>query len=190
MSINLSKGSSVNLTKSVPGLNRVRVGLGWEKVNPAPFDLDASAFVCSVASGNPKLLSDEHFVFFNNKSTPNGSVKHSGDNLTGDGDGDDETIIVNLTTLESNVDEISFIVTIHDAVARGQSFGKLRDSYIKVYNDETGVLLCEYDLDASFSSETAVQFGSLIKTNGQWEFKAVGAGYNLSLGDFVAGYQG
>lgn len=184
--VNLSKGEGINLSKASPGLSKVRIGLGWEA---SPLDLDASVFVCKMNSANePKLVSDNHFIFYNNKSTPNGSVIHSGDNRTGDGDGDDETIKVDLSKLESEVAEISVIVTIHEALARGHNFGKLSSAYIRIYNDETGEAIAEYDLDANFGQETAVQFGSLVKTNGSWEFKAVGAGYKLDLGAFYAGY--
>lgn len=185
--INLDKGQGISLDKVSPGLTKVRIGLGWEA---SPLDLDASVFVCKLNAANePKLVSDEHFVFYNNKSTPNGSVVHSGDNRTGDGDGDDETIRVDLSKLESEVAEISIIVTIHQALERGHTFGKLQSAYVRLYDDVTGKALAEYDLDASFNKETACQFGSLIKGTSGWEFKAVGAGYQLGLGDFVAGYQ-
>ena len=184
--VNLSKGEGVNLNKVAPGLTKVRIGLGWEA---SPLDLDASVFVCKLNSANePKLLSDNHFVFYNNKSTPNGSVVHSGDNRTGAGDGDDETILVDLSKLESEVAEISIIVTIHQAIQRGHTFGQLSSAYVRIYDDVTGTPIAEYDLDANYGKETAVQFGSLVKTNGTWEFKAVGAGYTLDLGDFYAGY--
>lgn len=189
MTINLGKGQATNLEKTNPGLKKIRIGLGWEKLAD-PMDLDASAFVCKLVDGTPKLLSENHFIFYNNLSTPNGAVKHSGDNRSGDGAGDDEKIVIDTSLLEADVKEISFIVTIHEADARGHTFGKLQDAYIRVYDDVTGAAICDYDLDASFNAETAVQFGSLIKNDrNEWEFKAVGAGYKLGLGDFVAGYQ-
>lgn len=189
MSINLKKGDSINLKKSVPSLTRVRIGMGWEKVS-APLDLDASVFACRHENGAPKLFSDQHFIFFNNLTTPNGSIHHTGDNRTGAGEGDDESVIVDLTKLESEITEISFIVTIYEAITRRQNFGMLKDAYIKVYDEVTNAVICEYDLDANFSNETACQLGSLIKVNGEWSFKAVGAGYVMELGDFLAGYQG
>jgi tellurium resistance protein TerD len=191
MAINLQKGASINLNKQDPSLRRVRVGLGWElPTSIPPLDLDVSAFVCRLnAQNEPKLVSEQHFVFYNNKSTPNGAVAHSGDNRTGMGDGDDETLQVDLTRLEADVREISFVVTIHEAAARRQSFGLLRSAYIRLYNEDTNTLLCEYDLDAEFGSETALQIGSIIcNATGQFEFHAIGAGYNLDLGDFVQGY--
>jgi len=185
--INLNKGEGINLSKASPGLSKVRVGLGWEA---SPLDLDASVFVCKLNAANePKLVSDEHFIFYNNKSTPNGSVVHSGDNRTGAGEGDDETIRIDLSKLEPEVAEISIIVTIHQAIERGHNFGELQSAYVRLYDDVTGAAIAEYDLDANFGKETGVQFGSLVKVNGAWEFKAVGAGYVLGLGDFVAGYQ-
>ena len=128
-------------------------------------------------------------MFYNNRQSPDGAVTHSGDNRTGDAAGDDESILVDLGKLHPEAREISFIVTIHDAVARGQNFGQIRDAYIRLYDDLTGQVVADYDLDEMFSQETAVQFGSLFKLNGEWSFKAVGAGYRLGLGDFVAGYQ-
>ena len=190
MAINVVKGDRFDLGKNSPGLKRVRVGLGWEIPSSIPpLDLDASVFVCRLNAANePKLLSDEHLVFYNNLSTPNGSVKHSGDNRTGAGDGDDETIIVDLSLLEADVRELSFVVTIHEAAAKRQSFGLLREAYIRLYDDVTGTLLCEYDLDAEFSSETALQVGSIVRNASGFEFHAIGAGYNLDLGAFIQGY--
>lgn len=193
MAINLKKGGGINLTKSAPTLSALRVGLGWDRKFPpggADFDLDSTVFVCKLnEAGEPKLISDEHFIFYNNLKTPNGSVVHKGDNRTGAGEGDDETILVNLPLLEADCQEISFIVTIHEGIERNQNFGQITNAYIKIYNDATGEVICEYDLDEKFSSETAVQFGSLLRANGEWSFKAVGIGYRLGLGDFVEGYQ-
>ncbi len=191
MAINLTKGSNINLNKQTPSLRRVRVGLGWEVANTTPaLDLDVSAFVCKLTDQNePKLLSEQHFVFFNNLKTPNGSVVHSGDNRSGAASGDDETLQVDLLQLEPEIREISFVVTVHDAAARNHNFGLLREAYIRLYNDETGELLCQYDLDAEFSSETALQVGSIIRNSqGDFEFHAIGAGYNLELGAFLQGY--
>lgn len=188
-SINLKKGGTIDLKKQVPTLSRIRVGMGWEKV-AAPLDLDASVFPCKYINGQPKLFSDSHFVFFNNLSTPNRSIVHSGDNRTGAGEGDDESVTIDLNLLEADISEISFVVTIHEAIERNQNFGMLKDAYIKVYDDVTGNVICEYDLDATFTNETASQLGSLVKVNGQWSFHAVGAGYRMDLGDFLAGYQG
>lgn len=194
MGINLTKGGNINLSKNNPGLKRVRFGLGWDTNvydTGGEFDLDASVFVCkNNASGQPKLLSDSHFIFYNNKSDPEGGVTHTGDNRTGAGDGDDENVIVDLGKINSSAEEVSFIVTIHEADTRRQNFGQVRNSYIAVYNDETGEELARYRLEDDFSTQTAVQFGSLYRRDGgEWVFKAVGAGFNKGLGDFVGLYQ-
>lgn len=189
--INLEKGGRINLSKE-KGLTKVRAGLGWKPNGMdtgVEFDLDVSLFVCKLdASGEPKLISDEHFVFYNNKSTPDKSVLHSGDNRTGAGDGDDETIKVDLSKVDA--DEISVIVTIHKADERKQNFGQVSGSYIKLYNDETGEEIAKYALEDDFSTETAVQFGSIFKKDNEWLFKAVGAGYKKGLVDFVRKYGG
>lgn len=194
MSINLSKGGRINLSKSAPSLKRVRIGLGW---NPnafstgQDFDLDASVFICKDSAGSPILISDPHFVFYNNTRDPEGATVHSGDNRVGDSAGDDETVTVELSKLNPLATELSFIVTIHDAVARKQNFGQVTKSYIKLYNDETGEVVAQYSLEDDFSMETAVQFGSLYKNDaGEWLFKAVGQGYQKGLDDFVRVYGG
>ncbi|WP_374352798.1 TerD family protein [Chitinimonas sp.] len=193
MAISLSKGQGINLAKTAPSLVRVRVGLGWdapELHSGYPFDIDVSAFICGLnAAGEPKLLSDEHLVFYNNLTSPNGAVVHSGDNRTGAGDGDDEVLTVDLARLEAAAMEISFVVTIHEAHSRGQNFGLVRNAAIRLYDDLSGTLIAGYQLGEAFGSETAVQFGSLFRSQGEWHFKAVGAGYRLGLADFVAGYQ-
>lgn len=194
MPINLEKGQRINLSKENPSLKRVRIGLGW-KANAsdtgAGFDLDASVFGCKRdGSGEPKLLADEYFVFYNNLKSPCGAIIHQGDERTGAAEGDDETITVDLGTVDTRLEEISFIVTIFDASGRKQNFGQVRDAYIKLYNDETGGELCSYDLDEDFSAETAVQFGSLYLKDGQWRFHAVGQGYNAGLDAFVRQYGG
>jgi tellurium resistance protein TerD len=187
----LKKGERTSLTKENPGLRAVVVGLGWDSNSfstGSAFDLDASAFVCREDKGNPKLISDKHFVFYGNKATPNESVKHSGDNLTGAGDGDDESIVVDLSKLEDTCSEISVIVTIYDAVARRQNFGQVRKSYIRILDADTQVELARSDLEEDFSSATAVQFGSLYRKDGGWSFKSVCAGYEKGLTDFVKYY--
>ena len=192
--INLEKGGRINLSKEAPSLTKVRVGLGWDANafdTGSEFDLDVSMFVCAPnAAGDAKLLSDSFFVFYNNKTSPDGAVIHMGDSRKGEAAGDDETLTVDLAKLDARATELSVIVTIHDAVARRQNFGQVRNSYIKLYNDATGEVVAKYALEDDFSTETAVQFGSLYKKDGQWLFKAVGAGYKKGLGDFVAAYQG
>jgi tellurium resistance protein TerD len=190
MAINLKKGESINLSKREPNLRKIRVGLGWDKRGAAgaDFDLDVSVFVCQLnAAREPKLISDEYFVFYNNKVSPDGAVTHSGDNRTGDATGDDESVIVDLGKINPAGQEISFVVTIHEADARGQNFGQIQNAYIRLYDNDK--VVADYDLDEMFSSETAVQFGSFFKLDNEWLFKAVGAGYRLTLSDFVEGYQ-
>lgn len=194
MAINLEKGARINLSKDSPSLTNVRIGLGWSpnKTDTGQsFDLDASVFVCKVdGNGDPKLVSDEFFVFYGNQQTPDRAVVHSGDNRTGDAAGDDESITIDLAALNPAVDEISFIVTIHEADVRRQNFGQVPKSYIVLYDDATNVEIARYSLEDDFSTETAVQFGSLYKNNGSWMFKAVGTGYKRGLADFVVAYGG
>ncbi|MGF1742689.1 TerD family protein [Vibrio profundum] len=189
MAINLEKGSSINLNKSEPSLSKLRLGLGWDLINnEPPLDIDCCAFICKYDSQNqPKLLSDQHFIFYNNLRCPQQAVIHEGDNRTGAGDGDDETILIELQKLDPSAQEISIFVTIHNA--NGRAFSHVNNSYIKLYNELTGAVIAEYNLGQEFSSETAVQVGSLVKDNNEWIFHAVGAGYQLGLGDIVAGYQ-
>lgn len=194
MAINLEKGGRINLSKDVPLLKRVRLGLGWDANQfdtGKDFDLDASVFICKAdAQGSAKLISDEHFVFYGHLTSPDGAVMHKGDNRTGAATGDDESIIVNLQKVAPEVEEMSFIVTIHEASERRQNFGQVKNSYIKLYDDETGKEVAKYSLEDDFSTETAVQFGSLYKKDGAWLFKAVGAGYKKGLADFVVAYGG
>ncbi len=188
MSTILEAGHRINLEKTSPGLKRVRIGLGW-KVNAAEgeeFDLDLSLFLCKKnAGGDPVMLSNAHIVFYNQLTSPDGAVVHSGDNRTGDKDGDDEVVTVDLAKVAADVVELPIVVTIHDGEARRQNFGRVNDAYIKVYNDETGQVLAQYDLNEDYSDKTALQFGSLYRKDGQWRFQAVGAGFKLNLATFI-----
>lgn len=188
MSTILEAGHRINLDKASPGLRRVRIGLGW-KVNAAEgedFDLDLSVFLCSKrADGDPVMLSNAHMVFYNQLTSPDGAVVHSGDNRTGDKEGDDEVVTVDLSKVEADVVELPIVVTIHEADARRQNFGRVNDAYIKVYNDQTGAVLAQYDLNEDYSDKTALQFGSLYRKDGEWRFHAVGAGFKLNLANFV-----
>lgn len=176
MSVSLAKGGNVSLTKEAPGLTAVFVGLGWEARTTAgaDFDLDASAFVLGA---NGKVLSDQHFVFFNNLTSPDGSVEHTGDNLVGGSGGDDEVLKVNLVAVPPQVEKIVIAVTIYDGQARGQSFGQVRNAYIHVLNQADNVELTRYDLTEDASSETAMIFGELYRNGADWKFRAVGQGY-------------
>ena len=182
MAVNLGKGGNVSLTKEAgaAGLAAVTVGLGWDvrTSSGVDFDLDASALLCGE---NGKVLSDENFVFFNNLTSPDGSVQHTGDNLTGEGEGDDEVIKVNLAAVPPTVSTIVFPVSIYDAEARGQSFGQVRNAYIRVVNQAGDTELARFDLSEDASSETAMVFGELYRRESEWKFRAVGQGYASGL---------
>jgi tellurium resistance protein TerD len=180
MSVSLSKGGNVSLSKEAPGLRAVLVGLGWDvrTTTGADFDLDASALMLG-SSG--KILSDQHFIFFNNLKSPDGSVEHTGDNLTGEGEGDDEVIKVNLAEVPQDVDKIVVAVSIYDAEPRGQSFGQVRNAFIRVVNQEGEREITRYDLTEDASTETAMIFGELYRNGAEWKFRAVGQGYTSGL---------
>lgn len=195
----LTKGAKINLAKEAPGLTKVKVGLSWgeNKFNTgADYDLDASVFCCAADPSAPagtRLLTNEYLVFYGSAglSEPEGAVKHSGDNKTGNAPGDDESITVDLAKLNPKVDELSFIVTIFEADTRKQNFGQIPGSSITLYDGVTGAELAKYSLEDDFSTQTAVQFGSLKKrADGAWSFAAAGNGYNKGLGDFVLLYGG
>jgi tellurium resistance protein TerD len=180
MSVSLSKGGNVSLSKEAPGLQAVLVGLGWDvrTTTGADFDLDASALVLGTSG---KILSDQHFIFFNNLTSPDGSVEHTGDNLTGEGEGDDEAIKVNLVGVPADVDKIVVAVSIYDADARQQSFGQVRNAFIRVVNQADNRELTRYDLSEDASTETAMIFGELYRSGNEWKFRAVGQGYSSGL---------
>jgi len=180
MGVSLSKGGNVSLSKAAPDLTAVTVGLGWDVrvTTGADFDLDASALLLG-ADG--KVLSDQHFVFFNNLTSPDGTVEHTGDNLTGEGEGDDEAVNVDLAGMDSRVDRIVFPVSIYDAVNRGQAFGQVRNAFIRVVNRADGSELARYDLTEDASTETAMVFGELYRYNSEWKFRAIGQGYASGL---------
>jgi tellurium resistance protein TerD len=176
MAISLQKGGNVSLSKAAPGLKKVRFGLGWDlrKTDGSAFDLDASAFVLD---GNGKVLSDQHFVFYNNTQDPSGAVKHLGDNRTGEGEGDDEVVEIGLGQLTPDTAKVAFVVTIHDAEARKQNFGQVSNAYIRALNAEGEQEIARYDLSEDASTETAMIFGELYRHNEEWKFKAIGQGY-------------
>ena len=180
MSVNLTKGGNVSLSKQAPGLTAVIVGLGWDArtTDGKSFDLDASAIVCD-ADG--KVISDKHFVFFNNLTTPEGAVQHSGDNLTGEGGGDDEQVKVNLAALPPEAARVVFPVSIYEADTAGQSFGQVRNAFIRVVNQADQAELARYDLSEDASTETAMVFGELYRNGDEWKFRAVGQGYSAGL---------
>jgi tellurium resistance protein TerD len=180
VSVSLSKGGNVSLTKMAPGLTAVSVGLGWDlrTTTGTDFDLDASALLCG-ADG--KVIDDAHFVFFNNLTSPDGSVEHTGDNLTGEGEGDDELIHVNLAGASPQVQRVVFPVSIYEGAARGQSFGQVSNAFIRVIDRSNGSELARYDLTEDASTETAMIFGELYRHNNEWKFRAVGQGYASGL---------
>ena len=182
--INLEKGQRVNVE-----LPKFTIGLGWDTNSSSTgvdFDLDASAFILGE---NKKLLSDEHFVFYNNLKSPDGAVEHTGDNLTGEGESDDESIRIDLSKISPNACEICFVVTIHEADVRKQNFGQVHNSFIRIYNTDTQEEIMKYELEEDFSIETAVEFGRLYRRNGQWKFEAIGVGMKGGLVDYVNKYQ-
>jgi len=190
MAINLSKGGQVNLQKEVPNLKKIGVGLGWEE-NPnsseAEFDLDASVFM---VNKKEKTLNDYYFVFYNNLNSQDGSTVHYGDNRTGDGDGDDESIMIDLSKVHPAVEEFIFVVTIDEAFSRRQNFGQVKNAFIRIYDFETLRDIAIYDLEENFSTATAIEFGRLYKKDNSWRFKTVGLGYNFELQGFVDKYTG
>jgi len=188
MAVSLSKGGRVSLSKEVPGLKKIRVGLGWDTNatdTGTDFDLDASAFVLG-ADG--KVLGDEWFIFYNQTTSPDGAIVHKGDNRTGAGEGDDEVIEIDLDKVDPKVDKIVFTVTIHDAQARHQNFGQVNNSFVRVVNADDNNEIAKYELDEDYSTETAINFGELYRKNGEWRFKAVGDGFNEGLAGFAKMY--
>lgn len=184
MSINLTKGSRVDLTATNPQTEKFKVGLGW---NPQAavgekFDLDVSVFILN---SSEKRVSDSHIVFYNNLSSPNGFVTHTGDNRTGDGDGDDEVVIVDFSKATSEEVKVVFVVTIDEAEARNQNFGQVNNAFIRICDEKTGEEILKYDLGEDFSIERAVTFGELYKKDDQWKFKAIGTGMRGGLQQYV-----
>jgi tellurium resistance protein TerD len=187
MGVNLTKGGNVSLTKAAPGLSAVTLGLGWDArtTDGTSFDLDASAIGLG-ADG--KVVSNEHFVFYNNKRSPDGSIEHGGDNLTGEGSGDDEVITVNVAAVPPNIEKVAVAVSIYDADVKGLSFGQVRNAYIRVVNQTDSVELARYDLSEDASTETAMVFGELYRNGAEWKFRAIGQGYASGLSGIAQDY--
>ena len=188
MAINLSKGGNINLSKTAPTMNKVDLGLGWNPraTDGKAFDLDAVAFL---TGEDGKVRLDGEFIFFNQKVSPCGSVTHNGDNRTGDGDGDDETISVDLSKVPQEVAKIVFAVTIHEGQQNSQNFGMVDKAYIRVINqDANAEELARFDLSEDGSTEVAMIFGELYRHSGEWKFKAVGQGFSGGLGALAASY--
>ncbi len=181
MGVNLTKGQKVDLTKGNPGLNKFVVGLGWDvnkfNVNNA-FDLDSTVFL---TDENGKVTSDSDFVFFGNLKHASGGVEHLGDNLTGDGAGDDEQIIVELSKIPANINKVAFCVTIYEPEERNQNFGQVSNSFIRIFNTDTNEELLRYDLGEDFSVETTLVVAEIYRHNGEWKFNAIGSGFTGGL---------
>ena len=180
MALSLQKGGNLSLSKTDPGMTKALIGLGWDPraTDGAEFDLDASAFL--VAS-NGKVRSEADFIFYNQLKSPDGSVEHTGDNRTGEGDGDDEILKVDLSRVPADIDKIAFSVTIHEGQTRNQNFGQVANAYIRIVNEVSGSEVVRYDLAEDASVETAMIFGELYRNNGEWKFRAVGQGYSGGL---------
>jgi tellurium resistance protein TerD len=188
MAINLNKteNKSINLTKSAPSLTKVKAVLWWDAPKaPVKYDLDVSGFILKSTPNGPKLISEKHFVFFNNETAIDKSVWKTEDQRGGG----TEELFIDVTKLDSSVDEVSIVVTIHEAIERNQHFGEIAEAGIKILNADTNEELAFYDLDADYKNQISVQFGSLYKKNNEFTFQAIGQGYSdLTLGDFVEGY--
>src|SRR5574343_594717 len=187
MAISLQKGGNVNLSKEAPGLNKVVIGLGWDvrSTDGNPFDLDGSAFLLKV---DGKVRADNDFIFYNNLKSADQSVAHSGDNRTGAGDGDDETVTIDLTRVPADVERIAICATIHDGDQRHQNFGMVQRAFIRCVNAANSGEIARFDLSEDGSTESAMIFGEVYRHGGDWKFKAVGQGYKGGLGPLAASF--
>jgi len=181
MAINLSKGQKISLDKESPGLKKVFIGLGWDVKHGDTgfdYDLDASCFMLNEAG---KIYSDKHFIFYNNLKSPDGGVTHTGDNLTGSGDGDDEQIKIDLEKVAQDIKKLVFVVTIHDAESRKQNFGQIENAFVRLVNEENNQEVARFDLGEDYSTETAMIMAELYRHNNEWKMTAVGSGYQGGL---------
>ena len=187
MAISLQKGGNVNLSKEAPTMTKMVVGLGWDTraTDGAAFDLDAVGFVLNNAG---KVRADGDFIFFNNKQNAEGSVVHGGDNRTGDGDGDDETIMIDLSKMPADVEKVAVCVVIYDAEGRKQNFGQVSRAYVRILNEANQQEVARYDLSEDGSTEAAMIFGEVYRNGGDWKFKAVGQGFKGGLGPLAGSY--
>lgn len=187
MAVSLSKGGNVNLSKEAPGLKTVTIGLGWDPraTDGQEFDLDGSVFLLNTSG---KVRSDSDFIFYNNTSSADGSVVHSGDNRSGQGEGDDETVTIKLDGVPADIDKVAVCVTIHEAEGRRQNFGQVSKAYVRVMNADGGAEIARYDLSEDASTDTAMIFGELYRNGSDWKFRAVGQGYQGGLGPLAKNY--
>ena len=187
MAISLQKGGNVNLSKEAPGMKKMLVGLGWSMraTDGDAFDLDGSVFLLNAGG---KVRSDADFVFYNQNKSSDGSVVHSGDNRTGEGEGDDESVTIELDKVSADVEKIAVCVTIHDAEAKRQNFGMVASAYVRCVDATTNVEVARYDLSEDASVETAMIFGEIYRHNGEWKFKAIGQGFKGGLGPMATNF--
>lgn len=187
MAVSLAKGGNISLTRTAPELKNVLIGLGWDarSSDGEDFDLDASMFMLG---DNGKVRNDDDFIFYNQLTSTCGSVEHTGDNRTGDGDGDDEQLKVFLDKVPSIISRLAITVTIHDAIARRQNFGQVSEAFIRIVNLDNDVEIARFDLSEDYSTETAMIFGEIYRHNGEWKFKAVGQGFSGGLESMCSQY--
>jgi tellurium resistance protein TerD len=187
MAISLQKGGNVNLSKEAPGLNKMVIGLGWDTraTDGAAFDLDGAIFLLNTSG---KVRSDADFVFYNNLKSVDGSVTHSGDNRTGAGDGDDETVTIDLARVPADVDKIAVCVTIHEAEQRRQNFGQVSKAFVRCVNASGNAEIARYDLSEDGSTEAAMVFGEVYRAGADWKFRAIGQGFKGGLGPLAKNY--
>ena len=180
MTVSLQKGGNVSLEKTAPGITKMIAGLGWDTraTDGADFDLDASVFMLGE---NGKVIDDQSFIFYNNLKSVCGSVEHTGDNTTGEGDGDDESIKIDLSKVPETVNKIAIAVTIHDADSRNQNFGQVSNAFVRIVDENNGAEVVRFDLSEDYSIETAMNFGEIYRHNGEWKFKAIGQGFSGGL---------
>ena len=187
MAISLQKGGNVNLSKEAPGITKMIVGLGWDTraTDGAAFDLDGAIFLLGAAG---KVRSDADFVFYNNLKSTDGSVVHSGDNTTGAGEGDDETVTIDLANVPADVDKVAICVTIHDAETRKQNFGQVSKAFVRCVNASGNIEIARYDLSEDGSTEGAMVFGEVYRAGAEWKFRAIGQGFKGGLGPLAKNY--
>ncbi|MDE1461603.1 TerD family protein [Spartinivicinus poritis] len=187
MAVSLSKGGNVSLEKAAPGMTNTIIGLGWDAraTDGSDFDLDASIFM---VTDSGKVRSDADFIFYNQLKSQCGSVEHMGDNRTGEGEGDDESVKVDLVKIPAEIQKIVIGVTIHDAESRNQNFGQVSNAFIRIVNEANNEEVVRYDLSEDYSVETAMLFGELYRHGGEWKFKAVGQGFSGGLKSMATQY--
>jgi len=187
MGVSLSKGGNVSLSKEAPGLTKILIGLGWDTrtTDGTDFDLDASVFLTTAAG---TVRNDSDFIFYNNLKSVDGSVEHTGDNRTGEGDGDDESVKVTLVSVPADIQKLVVAVTIHDAQARNQSFGQVDNAFMRIVNGDSNAEIARYDLSEDASTETAMIFGEVYRNGAEWKFRAVGQGFTGGLGPLAKNF--